>query len=38
MAPRCRNRGKDVTTGGVTKEKLSNEGDLNVLISPDEPW
>ena len=28
MAPRCRNRGKGVTTGGVTKEMLSNEGDV----------
>jgi len=33
MAPRCRNRGKEVTTDEVMKD--SNEGDVSVLISAD---
>lgn len=38
MAPRSRHRRKDVTANGVTKEKLSNEGAVNVLISADDEW
>jgi hypothetical protein len=38
MAPRRRNQGKGLNTGGVAREKLSDDGDLCVLISTDKPW